>query len=60
MDCLCYSYQNSWLKLRHKEMTIDEYAYPIVENNFIVYGYWATLGIADLLPKYYEFNLQSN
>jgi carboxypeptidase-like protein len=54
------SYQNSWLKLKHNEMTIDEYAYPIVDNNFIVYGYWATLGIADLLPKYYEFNLRSN
>jgi hypothetical protein len=37
-------------------MTIDEYGYPTEENAFVVHGYWATLGVADLLPRYYQFN----
>ena len=49
-------FQKSWLKLKYGQMTIDEYGYPMEENAFIAHGYWATLGIADLLPKYYQFN----
>ena len=50
------TFQNSWLKLNFGEMTLDEYGYPVEENAFVVYGYWATLGIADLLPRYYELD----
>lgn len=49
------TYQESWLKLKYGEMTIDEYGYPVEDDAFIVYGYWATLGVADLLPRYYNF-----
>jgi hypothetical protein len=54
------NYQNSWIKLKYGEMNIDEYGYPIEDKAFLVYGYWATLGIADLLPRYYKFNNDSN
>ena len=50
-------FQKSWLKLKYGQMNIDEYGYPTEENAFIVHGYWATLGVADLLPRYYQFNL---
>lgn len=49
-------YQESFLKLRYDEMALDEYGYPVEDKAFIVYGYWATLGVADLLPRYFEVN----
>jgi len=49
------TYMKSWLKLKFGEMTIDNYGYPIEEDAFIVRGYWATLGVADLLPRYFEY-----
>ena len=47
------TFMESWIKLKFGEMTIDQYGYPVEDNAFIVHGYWATLGVADLLPKYF-------
>jgi len=46
-------YQTSWLHLRQGKVTLDRYGYARDFQPFEVYGYWATLGVADLLPRYY-------
>jgi len=45
----------SWLKLKYPEITLDSFGYPVEFNAVEVYGYWATLGVADLLPRYEEY-----
>jgi hypothetical protein len=49
------TYMQSWIKLKYGKMTIDNYGYPVEDDAFIVHGYWATLGIADLLPRYFKY-----
>jgi hypothetical protein len=46
-------YQTSWLRLRRGQVTLDRYGYAQDFQPFEVYGYWATLGVADLLPRYF-------
>jgi hypothetical protein len=48
--------QISWIKLKYGELTIDENGYPIEKKSFNVLGYWAELGIADLVPNYFEID----
>jgi hypothetical protein len=45
----------SWLKLNYPEITLDSFGYPVEFNAIEVYGYWATMGVADLLPRYEEY-----
>jgi len=35
-------------------VTIDEYGYPLIPNAIQSAGYWSTLGVADMLPKYFD------
>ena len=46
--------ETSWIKLLYPSVTLDKYGYPVEALPFEVYGYWARLGIADMLPKYYK------
>jgi hypothetical protein len=48
------TFQESFLNLLYGQMTLDEYGYPVEDKAFKVNGYWATLGVADLLPRYFE------
>ena len=43
----------SYLRLNHQVVTIDKFGYPQEILPFEVYGYWAMLGLADMLPMYY-------
>lgn len=43
----------SYLDLNYTEVTIDQFGYPEEYMPFQTIGYWAKLGIADWLPKYY-------
>ncbi len=45
--------ETSWIKLLYPIVTLDKYGYSVEPLPFEVYGYWAHLGIADMLPKYY-------
>ena len=47
--------QMSWIKLNHPSVTIDKYGYPMENDAITVYGYWAKIGIASFLPKYFGF-----
>ena len=47
--------RTSWLKLNYPSITIDKYGYPIENRAITLLGYWAELGIASFLPKYYGF-----
>lgn len=49
-------YQTSWIKLNHPIVNIDEFGYPEEILPFVKYGFWAELGVADLLPRYYKFD----
>jgi hypothetical protein len=42
----------SWLKLSYSRVSLDSSGYPRDINALEVYGYWATQGVADLLPMY--------
>lgn len=44
----------SWIKLNYDRITLDEFGYPQEKSPYRVYGFWAKLGISDLLPKYYN------
>ncbi|MBU2491509.1 MAG: carboxypeptidase-like regulatory domain-containing protein [Bacteroidetes bacterium] len=44
----------SWLDLNYNEITLDQFSYPEEYMPFQMIGYWAKLGIADWLPKYYN------
>lgn len=46
-------HQTSWLRLRREQVTLDENGYAKEYQPFEVYGYWATLGVANILPRYY-------
>jgi len=46
--------ETSYLRLTRHVVTLDEFGYPYEILPFEVYGYWATLGLANLLPKYYS------
>ncbi len=49
--------QESYFMLNYYEVNIDEYGYCYEILPFKKTGYWATTGMADMLPKYYgEFN----
>ncbi len=55
-DCLCIVHNFtdvSWLTLKLQEVIIDQYGYPQTANSYIVYGDWASRGIADALPFYF-------
>lgn len=43
----------SWLDLNYNEVTVDQFGYVEEFMPFKTIGYWAKLGIADWLPKYY-------
>ncbi len=47
--------RTSWLKLNYPSITIDKYGYPLEIRAITLYGYWAELGVASFLPKYYGF-----
>ncbi len=47
--------RTSWLKLNYPSITIDKYGYPLEDRATTIYGYWAKLGVASFLPKYYGF-----
>ncbi|KAB2844721.1 MAG: carboxypeptidase-like regulatory domain-containing protein [Melioribacteraceae bacterium] len=49
----------SFIDLKYSEVTIDQYGYPEEYMPFQTIGYWAKLGIADWLPKYYGTEKQS-
>jgi len=42
----------SWLRLNYAMVSLDSSGYPRDANALEVYGHWATLGVADLLPRY--------
>lgn len=44
----------SWIKLLFGEAVIDSLGYPTEVMSIETHGYWATRGVADLLPKYYS------
>lgn len=44
----------SWISLIYDEATLDEYGYSVELVPFETRGYWASLGVADLLPKYFD------
>ena len=44
----------SYIDLNYTEVTIDQFGYPEEYIPFQTIGYWAKLGIADWLPKYYN------
>jgi hypothetical protein len=48
-------FRTSWLKLNYPSITIDKYGYPLEYGATTIYGYWAKLGVASFLPKYYGF-----
>ena len=45
--------QTSYLYLPYGNVTIDESGYLYDDSGLEAYGFWSTLGIADMLPKYY-------
>ena len=47
--------RTSWLQLNYPSVTIDKYGYPLETRAITLYGYWAELGVASFLPKYYGF-----
>lgn len=47
--------RTSWLRLNYPSITIDKYGYPLEDRATTIYGYWAKLGVASFLPKYYGF-----
>jgi hypothetical protein len=47
--------RTSWLRLNYPSITVDKYGYPLETRAITLYGYWAELGIASFLPKYYGF-----
>ena len=47
--------RTSWLKLNYPSITIDKYGYPFETRAITLCGYWAKLGVASFLPKYYGF-----
>lgn len=47
--------RTSWLKLNYPSITIDRYGYPLENGATTIYGYWAKLGVASFLPKYFDF-----
>lgn len=53
-DEILYEFQNSAMKLLYPIVTIDEYGYPLIPNAIQSAGYWSTLGVADMLPKYFD------
>lgn len=46
--------QISYLKCNHDQLTLDEFGFPQEIYAFEVYGYWATLGMANTLPLYFN------
>ncbi|MCX6151981.1 MAG: carboxypeptidase-like regulatory domain-containing protein [Ignavibacteriales bacterium] len=44
----------SWLKLCYPEVTLDKFGNPEESMPFETYGYWATSGMADMLPNNFE------
>ena len=49
--------QESYFMLNYYEVNLDEFGYSYEIMPFKKSGYWATTGMADMLPKYYgEFN----
>ncbi len=49
--------QESYFMLNYYEVNVDEFGYCYEILPFKKSGYWATTGMADMLPKYYgEFN----
>jgi hypothetical protein len=47
--------RTSWLKLNYPSITVNKYGYPLENRAITLYGYWAELGVASFLPKYYGF-----
>ena len=47
--------RTSWLKLNYPSITIDKYGYPLETRAITICGYWAKLGVAIFLPKFYGF-----
>lgn len=47
--------RTSWLKLNYPSITVDKYGYPLENRAITLCGYWAELGVASFLPKYYGF-----
>lgn len=45
----------SWIGLNYTDITLDEYGYPEEDNPYNIYGYWSTKGVADLLPKNFDY-----
>ncbi len=43
----------SWMKLEYPSVTIDKFGSPQEILPIVTYGFWTTLGVADMLPKYY-------
>ena len=52
--------QVSWVDLNYNEVTVDQYGYIEEFMPFRTIGYWAKLGIADWLPKYYKTEQSSH
>lgn len=48
------AHQESWIRLKYQEVTIDEFGYVEEYLPFEVAGYWADRGIADLIPRYFD------
>lgn len=48
--------RTSWLKLNYPSVTIDKYGYPLGNRAITLFGYWAKIGVASFLPKYYGFD----
>ncbi|MBI9070525.1 MAG: carboxypeptidase-like regulatory domain-containing protein [Melioribacteraceae bacterium] len=45
----------SWLRLNQKQVMLDKNGFPIDHFPFEVQGYWARMGISEMVPKYFEF-----
>jgi len=46
----------SWIGLNYTDITLDEFGYPEEDNPYNIYGVWSTNGVADLLPKNYDYD----
>ena len=43
-----------WIRLLYPKVYLDRFGYSLEVTPFETYGYFATRGVADMLPKYYS------
>lgn len=53
--CIVYNdFQVSWIRLNSPGVILNSWGHPQEPKPFDVFGYWASRGIADFLPSFYD------